>query len=46
MIAVTGATGEVGSRVAWKLAEHGVMQRLVVRDPLRAPDIVGADTAS
>ena len=43
MIAVTGATGEVGSRVAWRLAEHGVMQRLVVRDPSRAPDITGAE---
>ena len=43
MIAVTGATGEVGSRVAWRLAERGASQRLVVRDPLRAPHIVGAE---
>jgi uncharacterized protein YbjT (DUF2867 family) len=43
VIAVTGATGEMGSRVAWRLAEHGVLQRLVVRDPLRAPDITGAE---
>ena len=43
MIAVTGATGEVGSRVAWRLAEHGAVQRLVVRDPARAPDITGAE---
>jgi NAD(P)H dehydrogenase (quinone) len=43
VIAVTGATGELGSRVAWRLAERAVMQRLVVRDPLRAPHIVGAE---
>ncbi len=43
MIAVTGATGEVGSRVAWRLAELGAVQRLVVRDPARAPDIAGAE---
>jgi NAD(P)H dehydrogenase (quinone) len=43
VIAVTGATGEVGSRVAWRLAELGAIQRLVVRDPARAPDIAGAE---
>lgn len=36
-IAVTGATGELGGRVAACLAERGVSQRLVVRDPSRAP---------
>lgn len=39
MIAVTGATGFVGGTVARLLAERGVEQRLVVRDPSRAPDL-------
>jgi NAD(P)H dehydrogenase (quinone) len=37
MIAVTGATGELGGRVARGLAALSVPQRLVVRDPSRAP---------
>jgi NAD(P)H dehydrogenase (quinone) len=44
VIAVTGATGELGSRVAARLAERGVRQRLVVPDPARAPDL-GAEIA-
>jgi uncharacterized protein YbjT (DUF2867 family) len=43
LIAVTGATGEVGSRVARGLAELGVRQRLVVRDAARAPQLDGAE---
>jgi NAD(P)H dehydrogenase (quinone) len=43
MIAVTGATGALGGRVAAGLAELGVPQRLVVRDPSRAPDLPGAE---
>jgi NAD(P)H dehydrogenase (quinone) len=43
VIAVTGATGAVGGRVAAGLAELGVPQRLVVRDPARAPDLAGAE---
>ena len=43
LIAVTGATGAVGGRVAAQLAERGAAQRLVVRDPARAPRIEGAD---
>lgn len=43
MIAVTGATGAVGGRVAARLAELGVSQRLVVRDPSRAPSLPGAE---
>ncbi len=39
MIAVTGATGFVGGEVARRLAERGVEQRLVVRDPARAPGL-------
>jgi NAD(P)H dehydrogenase (quinone) len=42
LIAVTGATGAIGGRVARSLAAHGAGLRLVVRDPVRAPDI-GAD---
>ena len=46
MIAVTGATGYVGGRVARLLAERGVEQRLVVRDPSRAPELAGAEVRS
>ena len=42
-IAVTGATGGVGGRVARRLADAGVVQRLVVRDPARAPELDNAD---
>ncbi|MBB5957052.1 uncharacterized protein YbjT (DUF2867 family) [Saccharothrix tamanrassetensis] len=41
-IAVTGATGRLGGRVALRLAAAGVPQRLVVRDPARAPELPGA----
>ena len=44
MIAVTGATGGVGGRVARALASQGQALRLVVRDPSRAPDL-GAEVA-
>jgi NAD(P)H dehydrogenase (quinone) len=43
MIAVTGATGALGGRVAAGLAELGVPQRLVVRDPSRAPALPDAE---
>ncbi|MFL6129356.1 MAG: SDR family oxidoreductase [Mycobacteriales bacterium] len=43
LIAVTGATGVVGRRVAVLLAERGIRQRLVVRDPSRAPNLPGAE---
>lgn len=42
MFAITGATGEVGRRVAAGLAKRGLGQRLVVRDPTRAPQLPGA----
>lgn len=45
MIAVTGATGELGNRVATRLSRLGLSQRLIVRDPARAPRIPGADIA-
>ena len=39
---MTGATGEVGGRVARRLAAAGASQRLIVRDPSRAPRLEGA----
>ena len=42
MIGVTGATGAVGGRVAQRLAAGGTAQRLIVRDPARAPAPAGA----
>ncbi len=42
-IAVTGATGRLGGRVAARLAAAGADQRLVVRDPARAPQPAGAE---
>jgi len=41
-IAVTGATGELGGRVARELSSRGLEQRLIVRDPARAPKLPGA----
>ena len=43
MIAVTGATGALGGQVARLLAERGVSQRLVTRDPARAPQLDGVE---
>jgi uncharacterized protein YbjT (DUF2867 family) len=44
-IAVTGATGGLGGRVARRLAGRGVPIRLIVRDPGRAPELPGAEVA-
>lgn len=44
-IAVTGATGRLGGRVARRLADAQVAQRLVVRDPSRAPRLCNATVA-
>lgn len=44
-LAVTGATGQLGGRVARRLAAMGVPQRLVVRDPARAPALDGTEIA-
>jgi NAD(P)H dehydrogenase (quinone) len=41
-VVVTGATGRLGGRVARRLAERGVAQRLLVRSPERAPKLSGA----
>jgi NAD(P)H dehydrogenase (quinone) len=43
LIAVTGATGGMGGRVARRLSARGLAQRLVVRDPSRAPELPGAE---
>jgi NAD(P)H dehydrogenase (quinone) len=44
-IAVTGATGQLGGRIARRLAAQGAPQRLVVRDAARAPELPGAEVA-
>lgn len=41
-LAVTGSTGALGGLVARRLADAGVAQRLLVRDPQRAPGLPGA----
>ncbi|MFF4272413.1 SDR family oxidoreductase [Streptomyces sp. NPDC001536] len=41
-VVVTGATGRLGGRVARRLAERDVPQRLLVRSPERAPQLPGA----
>jgi NAD(P)H dehydrogenase (quinone) len=46
LIAVTGASGALGGRVARRLAGRGVEQRLVVRDAARAPGLDGADVVA
>src|SRR5690349_21320419 len=38
-LAVTGSTGQLGGRIARRLAAAGVSQRLLVRDPARAPQL-------
>jgi NAD(P)H dehydrogenase (quinone) len=38
-LGITGSTGQLGGRIARRLAEAGVPQRLVVRDPARAPQL-------
>ncbi|MGW4252293.1 SDR family oxidoreductase [Streptomyces californicus] len=45
LIAVTGASGAVGGRVARRLARTGAPVRLLGRDPARLPDVPGADRA-
>jgi NAD(P)H dehydrogenase (quinone) len=45
-LAVTGSTGRLGSRVARGLSQLGVDQRLVVRDPAKAPALPGTHIAT
>jgi len=41
-LAITGSTGRLGGRIARRLADAAVPQRLLVRDPARAPQLPGA----
>jgi NAD(P)H dehydrogenase (quinone) len=41
-LGITGSTGRLGGRVARKLAAARVPQRLLVREPSRAPELAGA----
>ena len=43
LIGITGATGVVGGEVASRLARRGIRQRLIVRDPQRAPLLPGVE---
>lgn len=45
-VAITGATGRVGARVARRLAETASPIRLLVRDPRRAPSLPDAEIAT
>jgi NAD(P)H dehydrogenase (quinone) len=42
-IGVTGSTGQLGGRVAARLANFGRPQRLLVRNSVRAPQLSGAE---
>ena len=44
-LAIAGATGAVGGRIASRLAALGRAQRLIVRDAARAPDLPEAGVA-
>jgi NAD(P)H dehydrogenase (quinone) len=46
LIAITGASGHVGTRLATRLAARGARQRLVVRDRSRAPAVDGAEIST
>jgi NAD(P)H dehydrogenase (quinone) len=46
VIGVTGATGHIGGMVARGLHAAGVPQRLIVRDPSRAPRLEGAEVVT
>jgi uncharacterized protein YbjT (DUF2867 family) len=45
LLGISGATGAVGGRVAFRLADLRQRQRLIVRDESRAPDLPGAEAA-
>lgn len=42
-VAVTGATGLLGAKVARRLAERGERQVLLARDPSRTPTLTGVE---
>jgi NAD(P)H dehydrogenase (quinone) len=43
LFGITGATGEVGGRVARRLADLGARQCLIVREASRAPELANAE---
>lgn len=45
VLGITGSTGALGRLVARALSERGLEQRLLVRDPARAPELPGASVA-
>lgn len=45
LIAITGATGYLGSRIARQLSAAGWATRLITRDPSRAPRLAGSHAA-
>ncbi|MDX6255350.1 MAG: hypothetical protein QOJ11_1684 [Frankiales bacterium] len=45
VLALTGSTGRLGGRIATRLASAGAQQRLLVRDPTRAPQLPGTEVA-
>lgn len=45
LIAITGATGYLGSRIARQLSAGGWATRLITRDPSRAPRLAGSHAA-
>jgi NAD(P)H dehydrogenase (quinone) len=45
IIGITGATGKLGGKVAAGLEKAGVKQRLIVRDPNRAPHLKNVEIA-
>jgi NAD(P)H dehydrogenase (quinone) len=45
VLGITGSTGRLGGRIARRLAAAGVPQRLLVRDPARAPQLPGSTLA-
>jgi NAD(P)H dehydrogenase (quinone) len=46
MLAVTGAAGKLGSKIASLLSQRGVAQRLIVRDASRIAQLKGAEVAA
>jgi NAD(P)H dehydrogenase (quinone) len=44
-LGITGSTGRLGGRIARRLVDAGVPQRLLVRDPARAPQLPGSSVA-
>lgn len=45
LLAVTGATGQIGGRTARLLSARGLPVRLLVRNPAKAPALPGAEVA-